>query len=83
MKLTADDIHKMIQDELDRQERTPAWLAKRLNTCRSNGYKVVSEKKFNDIIFLIDISMAINHNFFRDLSEIIDNELSPNSGQNV
>ena len=75
------NIGKMIKDELDRQERTPAWLAKRLNTCRSNGYKVVNEKKFNDILFLIDVSIAVNHNFFKDIAEIMDSELSTDQGQ--
>ena len=70
------DIGEMIQAELDKQERTPAWLAKQLKTCRSNGYKIVNNKKFNDVLYLIDISTTLNHNFFRDIADFIDKGLS-------
>jgi len=78
MKLTADDIHKMIQDELNRQRLNPADLTEALHTCRSNCYKIVNEKKFNDLFLLINLSVAIKHNFLQDLAVIVSEEISTN-----
>jgi len=77
------DIGKMIQDELDRQKRNPAWLADLLSTSRSNGYKIVNEKKFNDVLFLMAVSIAMKHNFLKDLAVIIEDEMSTKSAQSV
>ena len=76
------DIGEMIQNELDLIDRSPAWLAKQLKTCRSNGYKIIRDKKYNDILFLIDVSLATNHNFFQDLADKVKEELSNNAVQN-
>ncbi len=78
MKLTVDDIRKMIQDELDRQRLNPANLTEMLHTCRSNCYKIVNEKKFNDLFLLINLSIAIKHNFLQDLADIVNAEISTN-----
>ena len=75
------DIGEMIQNELDRIDHSPAWLANQLKTCRSNGYKIIRDRKYNDILFLIDVSLATNHNFFRDIAAQIDDELSNNTVQ--
>ncbi|MBO7595753.1 MAG: hypothetical protein J6T70_01755 [Bacteroidales bacterium] len=83
MKLTVDDIRKMIQDELDRQRLNPANLTELLHTCRSNCYKIVNEKKFNDLFLLINLSIAIKHNFLQDLADIVNAEISTNLGQKV
>ena len=77
------DIGKMIQDELDRQKRNPAWLANLLSTSRSNGYKIVNEKKFNDVLFLMAVSIAMQHNFLKDLAAMIEEEISTKSAQSV
>ena len=78
MKLTVDDIRKMIQDELDHQRLNPANLSEMLHTCRSNCYKIVNEKKFNDLFLLINLSVAIKHNFLQDLADIVNAEISTN-----
>ena len=78
MKLTVDYIRKMIQDELDRQRLNPANLAEMLHTCRSNCYKIVNEKKFNDLFLLINLSIAIKRNFLQDLADIVSEEISTN-----
>ena len=78
MKLTVDDIRKMIQDELDRQRLNPANLTEMLHTCRSNCYKIVNEKKFNDLFLLINLSIAIKRNFLQDLADIVNAEISTN-----
>ncbi|MBR3712622.1 MAG: hypothetical protein IKQ30_05615 [Bacteroidales bacterium] len=75
----------MIQDELDKMERSPSWLAKKLNYCRANGYKIIHEKKFNAVIFLMEASVITGHNFLKDLADIIEieMELSKKTEQNV
>ena len=72
----------MIQKVLDEKSLTAAWLAKRLNNCRTNGHKIIHEKKFNDILFLIDVSTITNHNFLQDLADITKKEMSRDSVQN-
>ncbi|MBP5504314.1 MAG: hypothetical protein J6Y24_16190 [Bacteroidales bacterium] len=79
MKLTVDDIRKMIHDELDRQRLNPADLKDLLHTCRSNCYKIVNEKKFNDLMLLINLSIAIKYNFLQDLANIVSEEMSEKS----
>ena len=78
MKLTVDDIRKIIQDELDRQRLNPANITEMLHTCRSNCYKIVNEKKFNDLFLLINLSIAIKYNFLQDLADIVNAEISTN-----
>ena len=75
------DIGKMIQDVLKSIDRTPAWLAKKLNNSRTNGSKIIHEKKYNDIIFLIEVSILTNHNFLQDLADITVAEMNSNSVQ--
>lgn len=72
----------MIQKVLDEKSLSAAWLAKRLNNHRTNGHKIIHEKKFNDILFLIDVSVITNHNFLQDLADIAQKEMSRNSVQN-
>ena len=76
------NIGEMIQQVLDEKSLTAAWLAKRLNNCRTNGHKIIHEKKFNDILFLIDVSIITNHNFLQDLADITEKEMSRDSVQN-
>ena len=72
----------MIQKVLDEKSLTAAWLAKRLNNSRTNGHKIIHEKKYNDILFLIDVSIITNHNFLQDLADITEKEMSRDSVQN-
>ena len=72
----------MIQKVLEDKNLSAAWLAKRLNNCRTNGHNIIHEKKYNDIIFLIDVSIITNHNFLQDLADITEKEVSRDSVQN-
>ena len=65
----------MIKKVLEDKNLSAAWLAKRLNNSRTNGHKIIHEKKFNDIIFLIEVSIATGHNFLQDLAHITDKEI--------
>ena len=76
------NIGEMIQKVLEDKKLSAAWLAKRLNNCRTNGHKIIHAKKFNDVLFLMQVSVVTNHNFLQDLAEIIEKEMSRISVQN-
>ena len=56
-------IGQMIRQEMLRQERTPAWLARHINCQRPNIYYIFSQSSINTDQ-LIAISRALNKNFF-------------------
>ena len=56
-------IGKLIEEEMRLQERTPAWLAKKINCERPNVYYIFRQKSINSDM-LMRISRALNHNFF-------------------
>ena len=60
-------IGKMIEQELRRQERTPAWLARKIACDRTNVYKIFACESI-DTQLLVAISKALNHNFFLDIA---------------
>ncbi len=57
-------IGQLIKEEMLRQERTPAWLARRINCQRPNLYYIFSQPTINTQL-LIAISKALNKNFFK------------------
>ncbi|MDE6452775.1 MAG: XRE family transcriptional regulator [Muribaculaceae bacterium] len=61
-------IGEMIRAELARQERTPAWLARKINCQRPNVYYIFAQKSINTEL-LERISIALNVDFFRLYSE--------------
>ena len=65
-----DPIGTLIRDELNRQERTVTWFARKLSCDRSNVYRLF-QKHSIDTALLQRISIILSHNFFDDLSENI------------
>ncbi len=65
-------IGKLIKEELERQERTVSWLARKLSCDRSNVYRIF-QKQSIDTSVLKRISIILNHDFFVDLSEDLNN----------
>ena len=65
-------IGEIIRRELDRQERTPAWLARKINCERPNVYYIFRQKSINTDM-LLRISNALNHNFFQYYISEIEN----------
>lgn len=63
-----EPIGTLIRRELERQERTVTWFARKLSCDRSNVYRLF-QKHSIDTIQLYRISQILNHNFFDDLSE--------------
>ncbi len=65
------NIGQNIKDELERQERTVSWLARKLNCNRGAVYRIF-DKISIDTALLITISQVLNRNFFRELSDEIE-----------
>ena len=64
-------IGELVRKELKKQERTIAWLARKLNCTRSNIYDIFSRKDI-DVFLLIRLSRILRHNFLRDLAAYAD-----------
>ncbi len=66
------DFHlgQLILGELKRQKRTKTWLAESINCDRSNCYDIFKRKFINEEL-LEKISIALGHNFFNDLAELL------------
>lgn len=78
------DIHigRMVRDELKRQGRSVAWLAKQLPTNRTNAYDMLKRSNI-DPETLMRISELLQCNFFVKLAEEAEGRLSGNMGHNV
>ena len=59
-------IGQLIKSELEKQERTPTWLSKKINCDRTNIYRIFDRESI-DTALLSRISTALNRNFFEDL----------------
>jgi plasmid maintenance system antidote protein VapI len=69
------EIHfgQLIKEEFNRQGRRAMWLAAELNCNRSNVYSIFSRENI-DAKMLIKISQALDHNFFQDVANLLDNK---------
>ncbi len=61
-------IGKLIKAELERQERTPAWLARKINCERPNIYYIFGQQSINTELLML-ISRALGVDFFRYYSD--------------
>lgn len=66
------NVGQLIKEELEHQERTVTWLARKLNCTRATVYRIF-EKNSLDTALLSTISKILNRDFFRELSEDIKN----------
>ncbi|MBQ3617713.1 MAG: hypothetical protein II939_06075 [Bacteroidales bacterium] len=64
-------IGHLIKTEFDRQGRRAMWLASELNCNRANVYNIFQRDNI-DIAILIKISKVLQHNFFQDIANLID-----------
>lgn len=60
-------VGDLIRLELQRQERSVSWLARKLCCDRSNVYKIF-QKQSVDVALLSRLCSILNHNFFEDLA---------------
>ena len=61
-------IGSLIKQELEKQERSISWLARKLSCDRSKVYRLL-QKHSIDTCDLARISILLSHDFFADLSE--------------
>ncbi len=56
---------------MERQERTPTWLARKINCQRPNIYYIYEQESINTSL-LAKISKALHVDFFKILSDSLD-----------
>lgn len=61
-------IGSLIKKELEKQERSVSWFARKLACDRSNVYRLF-QKESIDTHLLARISIILQHDFFADLSK--------------
>lgn len=66
-------IGHLIKAEMLRQERTPAWLARKIHCQRPNIYYIYEQPSINTDM-LLKISEALGVDFFKKVSEDIQGE---------
>ena len=69
------DFHmgRLIKAELARQGRTATWLARQVHCTPENIYKVCRQQ-YVTMHLLFEISKALEHDFFEDCSEWLQNK---------
>lgn len=68
-------IGSLIKQELEKQERSASWLAKRLCCDRTNIYKIFLKETI-DVQMLVRISIALKHNFLKEYADLTEKEIS-------
>lgn len=63
-----ESIGSLIKQELEKQERSISWLARKLSCDRTKVYRLL-QKHSIDTYDLARISILLSHDFFADLSE--------------
>lgn len=66
-------IGEIIHRELIKQERTPAWLARKINCERTNMYYIFRQSSINTEL-LVRISEALNIDFFKIYSDSLSKQ---------
>lgn len=69
-------IGQLIKDELQAQERTVSWFARKLHLDRSNVYRLF-QKNSIDTDLLSRISLILGRDFFEILSDNIKERTKP------
>lgn len=63
-----------IKEELERQERSISWFARKLSCDRSNIYRLF-QKDSIDTNLLTRISVVLGRNFFAELSDNVEERM--------
>lgn len=74
------NIGETIHKELQRQERTVTWLARKLGCSRMAVYRMFLANSI-DTLILLRVSVILKHDFFKDLSEEYDKKMSPQQNE--
>lgn len=67
------NIGQRIKEELDKQERTVSWLARKMNCHRSVVYRILAKNSI-DTNILTRISIILHYDFFKEYSNEISKE---------
>ncbi len=70
-----EPIGTIIKEELERQERSVSWFARKLSCDRSNVYRLF-QKHSIDTALLSRISVILNRDFFKELSNLLPGNIS-------
>ena len=68
--VTMKPIGILIKEELEKQERSITWFARKLSCDRSNIYRLF-QKECIDTNLLVRISILLGKDFFSDLSDYV------------
>ena len=68
-----ESVGCLIKKELEKQERSISWLARKLSCDRTKVYRIL-QKHSIDTYDLARISILLSHDFFADLSEKLKND---------
>lgn len=68
MEYKSIHVGRMVVIEMLRQEKKASWLAREVNRERSSVYKMFTRQSL-DVDMLIQISVLLKHDFFKDISE--------------
>ena len=68
--VTMKPIGILIKEELEKQERSITWFARKLSCARSNIYRLF-QKESIDTNLLVRISILLGKDFFSDLSDYV------------
>ena len=66
---------KLIRAELDRQEHSVSWFARKVQTEYSNCFYIF-KRQFVDVDLLMKISIVLQHNFFVEMAEYVNSIIS-------
>ena len=69
--VTMKPIGILIKEELEKQERSITWFARKLSCDRSNIYRLF-QKESIDTNLLVRISILLGKDFFSDLSDYVN-----------
>ena len=68
-----EHIGELIKQELEKQERSISWLARKLSCDRAKVYRLL-QKNSIDTYDLARISILLSHDFFADLSDSLKDD---------
>lgn len=74
LSFTMKPIGSLIKEELERQERSISWFARKLSCDRSNVYRLF-QKESIDTNLLTRISILLGRDFFSELSDNVKERL--------
>lgn len=69
-----EPIGSLIKEELEKQERSISWFARKLSCDRSNVYRLF-QKESIDTNLLVRISVLLGRDFFAELSDNVKDKI--------